>query len=170
MRFRDIPQLTSPCSYSVNVGWRFLEKWLADTHPHTVIEPDFQRHHVWDDERRSRYVEFCLRGGHWSRDLFWNCATWNRVESREEPLELVDGLQRLTAVRMFMADGLRVFDHLYSQFEDELRWTKQDFRMNVNDLETRAQVLRWYLEINEGGVAHAPGELERVRALLEAES
>lgn len=41
---------------------------------------------------------------------------------------------------------------------------------SVNELRTRAEVLRWYLQLNSGGVVHTEEELARVRALLEAES
>ena len=39
----------------------------------------------------------------------------------------------------------------------------------INDLETRAEVLDFYLQYNGCGVAHSEEELARVRALLEAE-
>jgi hypothetical protein len=48
--------------------------------------------------------------------------------------------------------------------------TDPSFRIMVNTLPTRVDVLRWYLDINSGGVAHTPEEIARLRALLEAEA
>ncbi len=46
---------------------------------------------------------------------------------------------------------------------------KGDFVFCVNDLQTRAEVLQWYLDLNEGGVVHTSEELNRVRAMLAKE-
>lgn len=39
----------------------------------------------------------------------------------------------------------------------------------MNDLDTQAEVLQWYLDINSGGVVHTEAELDKVRWLLEVE-
>jgi len=43
-------------------------------------------------------------------------------------------------------------------------------KINVNDLQTRAEVLQWYIDFNSGGVVHTAEEIARVKALLEKES
>ena len=169
MNINDIPQLIGCNGYAVDMPWDSLEKWLLNVHPNVVIEPDFQRAHVWDDDTRRAYIEFMLRGGRSARSLYWNCAGWN-VGPDDAPLELVDGLQRLTAVRRFMADELRVCGHLRSEFTGHMRMTHHNLRMHINELQTRKEVLTWYLEMNDGGVIHTQDELERVRGLLDAEA
>lgn len=42
-------------------------------------------------------------------------------------------------------------------------------KFNVNDLQTRTEVLRWYIEMNSGGVVHSDEEIERVKELLRQE-
>jgi len=42
-------------------------------------------------------------------------------------------------------------------------------KLNVNNLKTKAEVLRWYLEMNTGGVVHTQDEVDKARALLEYE-
>ena len=80
---------------------------------------------------------------------------------------LVDGKQRLEAVRRFMADDLGVFGgHKLSDFEDKLRLMHVDFVIMVNNLPDEKSVLRWYLDINSGGVAHTEAELDKVRQML----
>jgi hypothetical protein len=83
---------------------------------------------------------------------------------------LVDGKQRLLAVRRFLADEIRAFGKLYSEY-GPLSGTRTNgmIKFNVNDLETRAEVLDWYLSLNAGGTAHQPEEIERVKNLLKIE-
>ena len=98
-------------------------------------------------------------------------ATWHTTNDigEEEPLMLVDGKQRLEAVRSFLRDELTVFgDCKRSDFTDHMRHYLS-FRVHVNALKTRAEVLTWYLQINAGGVVHSDEEIERVKELLKEE-
>ena len=188
--FRDIPQFTRDANYAVDVPWGYLEEWLAGHNKDGCtldMDPDFQRGHVWNDAKRRRYVEFVLRGGSSARNILWNSKGWpNEVF---EPILLVDGKQRMEAVRKFMRSELPIFigehlgdgsesamasysgsdGYLYSDFSGKLGITGPSFRMCVNSLRTREEVLIWYLETNEGGVVHTKQELDKVRTLLEIE-
>lgn len=179
MRFRDIPQFISGGNYACDVGWDYLEAWLAD-HDRAVtldLDPDFQRGHVWNDAKRVAYVEYILRGGQSSYDIWWNCPTWASIGRGTAPLTIVDGKQRLEAVRKFMRGDLRIFaglrgctaGYLVTDFTDRLGIAGPRLRMHVNNLESRKLVLQWYLDLNGGGVVHTDEELARVRALLAAE-
>lgn len=172
MKFKDIPQLTSDGAYAVDISWDYLETWLEDHTNNGLYDldlcPDFQRGHVWTDAQRIAFVEFKLRGGRSGDITYWNHPNW--MGSWKGTLELVDGLQRITAVRMFMRDELPAFGHCFSEYEDPRRaTTSQHFRVNINNLPTRAAVLRWYLELNSGGTPHSDEEIARVQALLDAE-
>lgn len=177
MRFRDIPQMTRDANYQVNQPWDSLEDWLERERCEVKLDinPDFQRAHVWDEEKQRRYVEFCLRGGKGSNVLRFNCVGW--MDDFRGPFVLVDGKQRLEAVRKFLRSDLRVFfnihpngsGYLYEDFEDHMRITHHDFVMMINNLETRRDVLRWYLDINDGGVIHTDDEIRKVQKMLEAE-
>jgi len=46
---------------------------------------------------------------------------------------------------------------------------KSSFKLNVNTLQSREEVLKWCLEMNSGGTPHPQEELDRVRDLLENE-
>jgi hypothetical protein len=169
-RFKDIPQFTRSANYEVNISWDYLEDWLnhLDESYGLELEPDFQRSHVWDDDKRIKYVEFILRGGKSSKNLYFNCKGWmsNATPGR---VVLVDGLQRLTAVRKFINNEIKAFGHHYKEYTDSLRVVLHSFTVFVNDLETRKEVLQWYLDLNSGGVVHTEEELEKVRELLKNE-
>lgn len=169
-RFQDIPQFTRNGSYRVDVSWDFLEEqiehWDERDHGSPVVtDPDFQRGHVWTEDKQREYVEYILRGGRSSKTIYWNCSTWGR--GYNTPLELVDGKQRLEAARKFMRNELVIFGNCrYESFTDRLRVTSASFEMVINDLPTRGEVLQWYLDLNTGGVVHTTEEIEKVRKLL----
>jgi hypothetical protein len=173
-RFSKIPSFTRDSAYRVDVGWGYLEKNLEDWSRDygLELEPDFQRAHVWTREKQVAYVEFVLRGGKSSNQIYFNSPAFGsqrKKASLPDTIVLVDGLQRLTAVRAFMNDEFKVFGWSHSEFKDGLDICRHRFSVNVNDLGTRAEVLQWYLDLNAGGVAHTNDEIERVRQLLEAE-
>lgn len=169
MKFSDIPQFPR-ADYEVTVEWRDLERHIAwlDKDRVFLANPDYQRGHVWTDAQRSAFVEYGLMGGESSMVITTNCAGW--VTGEDAPVELLDGLQRVTAVRMFYRNELRAFGHLCSEFEGRARMTQGSFKWRVLSLRTRADVLKQYLLMNAGGVVHSPEEIARVRKLLEKET
>jgi len=172
--FDDIPRLTSRGTYSVAVSLGYLERQLeefANEYPGGLdLDPDFQRGHVWTERQQVAFVEFALRGGleQSSGLLLFNCADWDG-ECRE-PIQIVDGLQRLTATLRFLRNEIPAFGRLRDEYRGSLSITGARFQVHVNNLPTREDVLRWYLEINSGGTAHSPEEIARVTALLEEEA
>lgn len=168
--FADIPRLIDRGAYSVHVGFRYLEEHLTEwsRYPGGLdLDPDFQRGHVWTRDQQVAFVEYALRGGleRSSGVLLFNCADWDG--GSEQPIEIVDGLQRLTAVRAFLRGDIPAFGRLHSGSLSAVHGSR--FEVHVNKLRTRAEVLRWYLEINSGGVVHSDSEIDRVRGLLAAE-
>lgn len=125
---------------------------------------------MWDEEKQRKYVEFIMRGGQSGKDIYWNCAGW--MDTWEGPLYLVDGKQHLESVRKFMRDELVVFDGemfgeglVRSDFEENMP-LHMGFKFHINDLKEYHEVLQWYLDLNEGSVAHTQDELDKVREML----
>lgn len=169
-RFRDIPPFISWGGYEADVSWNYLEDWIERMRRDIGVEldPDFQRAHVWTEAQQIAYVEHCLRGGSGGRMILWNCHDWNE-HTGLHPVVLVDGKQRIEAVRAFLRDDIKAFRTKYSNYKDKLDFVRYRFRFNINSLKTRAEVLQWYLEINDGGVVHTDEEIEKVRQMLQAE-
>lgn len=168
--FSSIKPFISSGHYAVNVGWDYLEQHLNGLFEQGLnIDPDFQRAHVWREKQQREYVEFILRRGDSSRTVLLNCPGWHEGLTRGE-FVLVDGKQRLEAVRKFLRNELLAFGYKYNEYGDKLyRAGRPDFIFQTNDLETRAEVLEWYLQLNSGGVMHTSTELNRVRDLLNIE-
>lgn len=161
--------MTNDGHYQVHIHWSYIEKWLeAQAELGLDLDPDFQRGHVWTEEQQTRFVEYCLRGGRDSSIIRFNCVGWQRTY--EGPFVLVDGKQRLEAVRKFLRNDLKAFGHTIDEYEDKLIFLReQTIIVRVNDLPNRKAVLQWYLDINTGGVVHTSEEINKVIDLLKAE-
>lgn len=168
MKFSDIKKITHPgyvCDHPLHMLSGAIKSYQEDTCP-LDMEPDFQRVHVWTPEQQTKYVEFILRGGNSSKDIYLNCPGW--MSSFKGPFQLVDGKQRLAACLGFLAGTVPIFGGLHiGDFTDKPFGLT--LRFHINNLETRREVLQWYLDINSGGVAHTTDELNRVKELLEQE-
>ena len=60
-------------------------------------------------------------------------------------------------------------DNYFKDFEDSPRMVGNDFLFNVNDLQYRRDVLKWYIDMNSGGTVHSTAEIPRVQSLLDEE-
>lgn len=179
MKFKDIPSFTQSAPYVIDVPWGYLENQLkqfeecgADGTGSLQIEPDFQRDHVWNVRQKVAYVEYILRGGHAAKEIYFNHPGWQR--NWEGDFVLVDGLQRLTSVRDFLANKIPAFGCFYKNYEDNIRMSHgalgAGFKFYINTLQTRKEVLQWYLDLNAGGVVHTDEELSKVANLLRIEN
>lgn len=139
------------------------------------LYPDFQRGHVWTQEQSVAYIEAMLQKKVIPLVKF-NVPQWeNDKYTGDLPREaqVVDGLQRLTAVRAFVMGEFRVFDGRIGR--DDLKESRYDLnrvafklRIEVFDFQTKAELLSYYLGLNAGGTPHATAEIERVRKMLAA--
>ena len=172
MRWADIPQFPT-ARYEVDVPWTHLEENLDTMRGggDLRLDPDYQRGHVWTTEQQVAYVEFQLMGGQISRSLIFNAPFWNKrsVDPKDTYVELLDGKQRLEAVRSFVRGDIEVFGGKFGDFKGRFPVMEYRFRFQVCCLETREEVLALYLRINAGGTPHSEAELDRVRKLLEEE-
>ena len=172
--FSDLPKYTRQAGYTVNVPLASITTTLEELGADygLAMNPDFQRSHVWTPEQQSLFVEYLLRGGRYNLDIKFNAPGW-RDSAAITPITLVDGLQRLTAVAGFMSGDVPVFGKCLNEWDSAdmsriIRGTNT-ITFSVNNLETRAEVLQWYLELNEYGTPHTQQELLRVRSLLNKE-
>lgn len=139
------------------------------------LNPDFQRGHVWTQEKQVAYIENLFRGVA-PRNLRFNCPSWEgKAEAGDmNPADIVciDGLQRLTAVREFMAGKFKVFGEYYAEdlkgtSFDPKRATSWTMTVEIFNIPNRADLLQFYLDINRGGVVHSDDEITRVQGLLD---
>lgn len=170
MKFRDIPQFTRSgsweCDFSIESVIKQIDEW--DKEFGLNLNPDFQRGHVWTEEQQIAWLEFLFKGGKTSRVIYFNNPNWGRYETGKDDMVCVDGLQRLTAIRRFINNEIKVFGHYYNEYDDSPR-VMHGIKININDLQTREEVLQWYLDFNTGGTVHSQEEIDRVKKLLDEE-
>ena len=175
MKIADIPQL-------IRVGQG--TQWDLDQFQDTFarwkdnyglnLDPEFQRPHVWSEETKIKFIEFILRGGvvqpmRFNSPVFGGETHKNHSDLSED-IVLVDGKQRLNAIMEFIDNKIAVFGGNYlSDFDNpDLVLRSTSITVQVNKLQTKHELYQWYLEMNEGQVAHTQEELDRVRNLMKA--
>ncbi len=179
MKVTDIPKFFQPPCYNVTTSWGMLEATLKSYDERETpgglglnLDPDFQRGHVWTEDKQIAYVEYCLQEGMGSRTILFNHPNWQGSYKGE--MVLVDGKQRLEAVRKFLRNELPIFNGNYLKDFDDIprlfRSNGANFVFSVNNLKTRKEVLEWYLQLNTGGVVHTKEEIDKVKELLKKES
>jgi hypothetical protein len=137
------------------------------------LSPEFQRGHVWTMEQRIKFVEYILKGGKIYAPIIFNSPAFaghrhHKDSDLDETVIIVDGLQRLTTMRMFMHNEVGVFGgYKLNDFDNPKLITRGfHFRVAVNTLQTRKELLQFYIELNEGHIAHSSEEIARVKGLL----
>lgn len=167
MKSNDIRQL--PNLYQVDIPLVHFKNYFykQEKEKSLTIQPDFQKGFVWHEQQRINYVEYVLRGGGKEKLILAN--------ENEQGFVLVDGLQRLTTLNLFLDDKLRVFGCLYSEFEPlggkaGLKFSITiGIKFGIAQLQTRKEVLQWYIDLNSG-TEHTQQEIDKVKYLLEQEN
>jgi hypothetical protein len=171
--FDDIPMLMiydQGNMWHANYGLERIDLWHdGDNDHHIVLNPDFQRGHVWTKDQQIAFVEHVLRGGKGCLHMIFNAPNHDL-----RSYTCVDGLQRLTAVWKFMHNELMVFgdktcldlSKATKRTGGKFPWSTYQFDVHVIHIDSKAELLRFYLELNDGGTPHTREELDRVRRLL----
>lgn len=166
--------------YTIDASFRYIEHQLNGYEQDwggLNLEPDFQRGHVWTHEQRVAFIEGIFRGtvGESQRIIQFNVPHWddeNHGGDLPNEIQIVDGLQRLTTVRMFMAGEIAIFGGLKASDLDGSKYAvnRPSYRLQfaIHNFANRADLLRYYLGINSGGTPHSTSEIERVKGLLAA--
>lgn len=171
-KFEDIDRFPH-CNYKIDVALDFLLDHIKFWEEDFVLElnPDFQRGHVWEYSQQVKYIEYILmkpqKGP--STSLIFNCTNWDCYSNipEENIIQCVDGLQRITALTGFLKNNIPAYGRLLNDYEDQ-RYLKSVYvQFYVNSLPTRADVLKYYIQLNSGGTVHTSEEIERVKKTTE---
>lgn len=170
MKFSEIPQfLTNQANYHVDVGFKYFSKTIQDYIDEfdLILNPEFQRGHVWTEDQQEKYIEYVLKGGTSGKEIYFNKPSWHcKAKTDYDDFVCVDGLQRITAIRKFQANEIKAFGLHYNEFEGEPREITTRLSIYINVLQYEKDVLQWYIEMNEGGTPHTKEEIQRVKDML----
>lgn len=153
-------------TYEVSISLGFFKEWLAKKVNEYGLDlyPDFQRGHVWTEKQQKDFISFFLKNGGFQTPIFFNHPGWMRGYKGE--FVIVDGLQRLTAILKFIENKIDIDGIFYKDFDGSID-NFVDIKININNLKTRKEVLKRYIEMNSGGTPHEESEIERVKRLLD---
>lgn len=170
MKFSEIPQfLTNRANYHIDVGFKYFSKTVQGYIDEfdLILNPEFQRGHVWTEEQQEKYIEYVLKGGTSGKEIYFNKPSLHcKAKTDYDDFVCVDGLQRITAIRKFQANELKAFGLYYNEFGGEPREIATRLSIHINDLQYEKDVLQWYIEMNEGGTPHTKEEIQRVKDML----
>lgn len=138
-----------------------------------LVVPDCQRPAgAWGKRAKELYVGNVLIGG--PTPPLW-IQQWPTTDGCR-PDELVDGLQRVSALRDFVEGRIRVEvpEHGISFHKNDVSPEELNQILSEHPLPTHTVrlsslegIYRLYLGLNRGGVPHSAEELARVEAMLE---
>lgn len=171
--YRQIPKFVQNYVHAFDMSPALMLQWLKEEETDMGLNlcPDFQRGHVWAKTQQSAYIEYIMRGGKSAGEIFLNCPWWEDGRPGNAGYQeyvCVDGLQRITAWRSFFSDETPIFGSFCSEIKGRFPNTIT-MRICINNLQTKLEVLSWYLGMNAGGTPHSADEIARVQALLEKE-
>ncbi len=152
-----LTQVTRPISDRERSLYRHEGRWMG-----SIPIPDFQRPLVWDRERQIKFVESAWLG--YSLGTFViNDLQMVSHGDKFHPLEglLVDGQQRLDALRGYFMDEFPVFGALWSEVPtgDARRFrNKPSFPYLSVQITDEAQLREAYNRLAFGGIAHTEAQ------------
>lgn len=179
---QDAIKFIEPPRYSVDVAYSDTEWQIqryAESYDGFDENPDFQRGHVWTQEQQIKFVEATIKGtvGDTGRTITLNCPDFQRDQSSDSDLKgfvVVDGLQRLTAMRKFLKGEFRIFSDVidggcdYEYFLNTKFSLKRmvGFRFSVLNYQYKRELLDYYIAFNDGGTVHSVDEINRIKNML----
>lgn len=166
MKFSNIKQFPN-IHYRTDIPLAHVEDTIRryKAQDNLNLDPDFQRDYIWTREQKIAYLEYLLKNPTTGLDIYFNHPDW--MGHFEGEMILVDGKQRLNAILEFFNNLIPVYGYLYKEYTDKLPFICLHF--NICKLQTKKEILQWYLDFNTGGTYHTKEEIEKVKKLIKKE-
>lgn len=175
-KIRSVPKVYSAPDYNISDIERVIQRF-EEVYNLNLL-PEFQRGHVWTKEQQVLFIEALIRGavGTDGRTISFNHPAYQNKQKAHSDLNcmvIIDGLQRLTAIRDFVAGKFKVFAEEFGEggvdkdfFNgSEFSLVGNTIKIQVYAMQTQLEVLDFYISLNSGGTAHPKEEIERVKKM-----
>lgn len=158
-------------SGSENLGIKSLYKLISSGEIN--LAPEYQRSRVWTPLQASRFVGFIMEGGE-------TPPLWLQRWGDGAPDEVIDGLQRISAVSQFLLGQIPMettmgeiafLTDFPEQQQGQLVSTTGGPTLKIQYVSypNKVEVMKFYLRLNRGGTPHTDEEIDRVKALINTE-
>jgi hypothetical protein len=140
------------------------------------LNPDFQRGHIWSQEQQIKYIESLVKGfvGLAARTITFNNPSFGRDKDKHSDLDqmlCIDGLQRLNAIMGFVNKKFTIFEkelggvdlNYFNKSSFSLQ--TQTIKFQIMNMQTKLEVLNYYINFNSGGTPHTENEINRVKSM-----
>jgi hypothetical protein len=127
--------------------------------------PDYQRGYVWTPDDKLRFIDSIFKGRELGRFIFVE------FPSPDYETEVLDGKQRIDAIREFVTAKFRYEGKYYHQYNlyDRNIFEGQSIQYAKLDGSSfkRSELLQIFLEVNAAGVPQSQEHLDKVQKLYE---
>lgn len=139
----------------------YIER-LAHYECNLVLNPDYQRGHVWTTEEQESYLLHVFSGEDSGLDI------WVNTYHESGDVEVVDGKQRITAVIDFLNNKIQVNGMYWSDFDETYLPDCYRFMWHRMKMKTKSEVISWYIKLNSTGKSHTDDEINMAKKLLDS--
>lgn len=120
------------------------------------VTPDFQRaNNKWNTAMKTRFIENLLSGVKVELMFF-------RLSSQSDA-QVIDGLQRTTAILDFFNGKIKPFGYSYSDLKSRLRqFASHNLVIKIYTFNSWEEVGRFYIDMNEG-ITHSKKDIQKAK-------
>lgn len=130
--------------------------------PDRIFEavPDFQRdNNKWSQAMQIKFVENVLKG-------FIPQITLFSIGKNTYHFQILDGLQRVTALHAFMTGEFKVFGYTFQELCDmRVISVCSCIAVRLYDFNTKNEAIQFYIDMNEN-ITHSPQDIEKAKKYL----
>jgi len=125
------------------------------------IVPPFQRDNdKWTKGMKLKFVENILKGV--STNLLFFCMKDKNISPNGEDSQIIDGLQRLTAINDFFDGIIKPFGYSYEELKDSMNKFQTNISISVYTFESWKDVGNFYIEMNEN-ISHSKDDIQKAK-------
>lgn len=167
-----LPQFTVKEDMRLNFGQSQISSFSSSLYHFGVdMNPEYQRELVWELEDKQKLIHSIFNNVDIGKFVFIRRDYDSRKNSTPHLLEILDGKQRLTAIKEFWEDRFKFNGFYYSELHPRDQSHFDSFLISMAEVTdpTKEQIYRYFLRLNTSGKPIAQAHLDKVASLLHGE-
>lgn len=167
-----LPQFTVKEDMRLNFFQSQLSSFSSSLYHFGVdMNPEYQRELVWELEDKQKLIHSIFNNIDIGKFVFIKRDYDSRKNATPHLMEILDGKQRLTAIKDFWEDRFQYNGFYYSQLHPRDQSHFDSFLISMAEVSnpTKEQIYRYFLRLNTSGKPIAQSHLDKVAGLLHGE-